>query len=154
MILLFGTLMKAMQSREKPSDLSCYVELDFPHVTSVKAQRISRSPRLQSLLLAPSISTPQTDDPSPSSHPFTISQGGTSLSSNIYHLLPVDLRHDPSDSLPKHLLPLLDTSLPTLFLAECVFCYMQPEQSRSILRWFGERFDMCAGVIYEMCGLE
>lgn len=86
--------------------------------------------------------------------PFNISRGGTSLTSPLYSLLPFDLRTSPSASLAGHLLPLLDPELPTLFLAECVFCYMRPEESAEIVQWFGRTFWRCVGVVYEMCGLE
>lgn len=120
-----------------------YIEIDFPHLTSVKAQRISRSPNLQSAL----------HSTSSTGKPYTISKGGTQLLSDIYTLLPLDLKSSPSTTLTEELLPLLDTSLPTLFLAECVLCYLTPGIGEEIIDWFGQ-FDDCAGVIYEMCGLE
>jgi [phosphatase 2A protein]-leucine-carboxy methyltransferase len=48
----------------------------------------------------------------------------------------------------------LDPALPTLFLAECVFCYMEPQASESVISWFGRTFEQCVGVVYEMCGLK
>ncbi|CAD6580647.1 MAG: carboxy methyl transferase for protein phosphatase 2A [Tremellales sp. Tagirdzhanova-0007] len=142
-----------LMSRSRPPGLVRYVELDFPNVTSLKAQRISRSPQLSSSLNNPSASTPSSSPPS-TPQAFNVSQGGTCLSSTIYKLLPLDLRESPSSSLNRHLLPHLDPKLPTIFLAECVFCYMRPDESREVIRWFGERFERCCGAVYEMCGLE
>ena len=85
--------------------------------------------------------------------PYTISKGGTQLSSEIYTLLPLDLKSNPARTLTEEVLPLLDPSLPTLFLAECVLCYLSPGVGEEIINWFS-RFEDCAGVIYEMCGLE
>lgn len=119
-----------------------YVEIDFPHMTSLKAQRISRSASLR-----------QAVAPDPKA-PYTVSRGGTQLSGDRYTLLPLDLRDDPSTTLAKELLPILDTGTPTLFLAECVLCYLQPKVGEEILRWFSDTFGSCMGVIYEMCGLE
>ena len=107
-------------------------------MTSLKAQRIARSPRLSSLL-----------SPTPSEKPQVL-HGGQGLTSPRYTLLPLDLRTDSLDDV----LPYLDTTLPTLFLAECVLCYMTPEQGEDVIRWFGSTFERCMGVIYEMCGLE
>lgn len=76
------------------------------------------------------------------------------LSSSLYTLLPIDLRQSPTKTFNTELLPLFDPTLPLLFLAECVFCYMQPEESREIIGWFGRTFERCCGVVYEMCGLE
>jgi [phosphatase 2A protein]-leucine-carboxy methyltransferase len=133
------------QSRKDRPDITTYIEIDFPHLTSLKAQRISRSPKLSTLL------GPNTSD---ATRPYTISKGGTQLSSSIYTLLPLDLKESPSTTLTSEVLPLLDTSLPTLFLAECVLCYLHPDVGERIITWFGETFEDCAGVIYEMCGLE
>ena len=79
-----------------------------------------------------------------------VSGGGTTLRSKHYSLIPLDLR-DPSalDALNA----VLDPELPTLLLAECVFCYMRPEETNKILEWFG-RFKRAAAVVYEMRGLE
>ena len=112
----------------------------------MKAQRISRPPTLQSPLRT------TTTQPG-SDKPYTISKGGTQLTSDIYTLLPLDLRSNPATTLTEELLPLLDPLLPTLFLAECVLCYLRPEVGEEIITWF-DRFGDCAGVIYEMCGLE
>lgn len=128
----------------------------------MKAQRISRSPKLTALLdtaqkdssrliHSPASMGPPGALPSKS---YTVSKGGTQLESASFVSLPLDLRDTPSDSLTAHLLPLLDPQKPTLFLAECVFCYMQPSLSREITGWFGGTFDRVAGVVYEMCGLE
>lgn len=87
--------------------------------------------------------------------PYKVSKGGAQLDSDLYTLLPIDLRSStPSDILNRELLPLLDPKLPTMFLAECVFCYMQPEESETVIKWFGDTFQDCLGVVYEMCGLE
>lgn len=80
--------------------------------------------------------------------------GGTQLSSPIYTLLPLDLRQSPSETLSREVLPLLDPNVPTLYLAECVFCYLRPEVNEEIISWFSDRFESCMGVVYEMCGLE
>ncbi|OCF71555.1 leucine carboxyl methyltransferase 1 [Kwoniella mangroviensis CBS 8886] len=128
-------------SRNDTPNISKYIEIDFPHLTSPKAHRISRSKKLYSYL----------------SPEYKISQGGTRLDSPNYTLLPLDLRPTPTKSihqlLDEHLLPLLDPKLPTLFLAECLFPYMPPEDSQDIISWFGSRFVDCIGVIYEMSGL-
>ncbi|GFZ45862.1 Leucine carboxyl methyltransferase 1 [Saitozyma sp. JCM 24511] len=209
-----------IMARDDPPDLAHYVELDFPHLTAPKAQRIARSPKLVSLLSrrtpvasssTPSdtargrIPDPQTSvtaatpragssaaapsssptappnplastrdldpaldpNPSPSTHhpPYTISKGGTQLSSPLYTLFPLDLRDASSPSSPSSpgslgslgslssLEGVLDPALPTLFLAECVLCYMEPQESEAVISWFG-RFRECVGVIYEMCGLD
>jgi len=131
------------ESRGDRPAIGRYIEIDFPHLTSVKAQRISRSPTLQSPLRS---TTSQ-------GKPYTISKGGTQLTSEIYALLPLDLKSNPATTLTEELLPLLDPLLPTLFLAECVLCYLKPEVGEEIITWF-DRFGDCAGVIYEMCGLE
>lgn len=148
------TLNSRLQSRSPKPNLRHYVEIDFPHLTAVKAQRIARSPKLVSLLStsAPSPAPPLDDataGPSRTS-PYTVSKAGTQLNSPLYSLVPLDLR-DPTAL--DEILPLLDINEPTLFLAECALCYMTPEQGLAVIRWFG-RFPECVGVVYEMCGLE
>lgn len=145
----------------KPN-IAKYIEIDFPSVTSVKARRICTNKTLSAVL-----SPPTADGPSPKP---AISQGGSRLDTPLYTLLPLDLRlpnelrrdhlasATPSQNLlSDKLLDLLDPNLPTLFLAECVYCYMQPDESEKILEWFAEQFGDrggCAGLMFEMCGLE
>ncbi|WVR05428.1 hypothetical protein IAU60_002443 [Kwoniella sp. DSM 27419] len=160
-----------LMSRDRPPDIAKYVEIDFPHLTSPKAQRIARSRKLHPALGSVPRSTPSGQDAQPAvphPQPYQVSQGGTRLDSPIYTLLPLDLRppslqpETPPDSSPQsiaqildtHLLPLLDPQLPTLFLAECLFPYMPAEDSRAIVGWFGSRFGRAVGVVYEMCGLD
>lgn len=83
-----------------------------------------------------------------------VSKGGTQLSSDTYTLLPLDLRSSPKTTLSDTLSLLLDPAIPTLFLAECVLCYLQPTVGEDIIAWFADTFDSCMGVVYEMCGLE
>ena len=131
------------------ANLATYIELDFPHITSLKARRISLNKNLAALISHPA--------PPAGEKPYKVSQGGTRLDGEGYHLVPLDLRD--TSSLASTLLPLFDTTLPTLFLAECLFCYMAPEESHAVIEWFGNVFGAeakggCMGVVYEMCGLE
>lgn len=152
-----------LMSRATPPDLAKYVEIDFPHLTSPKAQRIARHRKLSQYLdspLDPSATT-TTAMPPPGQHSYKVSKGGTQLSSPLYTLIPLDLRPSPSEPassissiLTHHILPQLDPNLPTLFLAECLFPYMSPDDSKEIIKWFGETFHSCMGVVYEMVGLD
>ena len=94
-----------------------------------------------------------------------VSQGGSRLDTPLYTLLPLDLRikgdgdkeSNQPGSMDETLSGLLDPELSTLFLAECVYCYMQPEESRRVIEWFATKFGKrggCTGILYEMCGLE
>ncbi|EIW66324.1 hypothetical protein TREMEDRAFT_65596 [Tremella mesenterica DSM 1558] len=156
-----------LMNRDKPPNLAHYLELDFPSMTSLKAQRIARSPKLSSLL-SPRPVSPQVDHqplffenttnilpttqilPSSQKQPYQVLHGGQGLTSLLYTLLPLDLRNQPLSSI----LSYLDQSRPTLFLAECVLCYMIPSEGNKVLEFFRENFSRCVGVIYEMCGLE
>ncbi|WWC60814.1 uncharacterized protein I303_103390 [Kwoniella dejecticola CBS 10117] len=150
-----------LMSRSKPPNISKYVEIDFPHLTSPKAHRISRSKKLQTPLTSSSSNSAASSvsrDASTPSVPYKISQGGTRLDSSVYTLLPLDLRPTSAQSikalLDETLLPLLNPDLPTLFLAECLFPYMPSQDSQGIINWFGGTFDRCVGVVYEMSGLD
>ncbi|WVQ99001.1 hypothetical protein IAU59_006133 [Kwoniella sp. CBS 9459] len=206
-----------LMSRSHPPKIAKYVEIDFPHLTSPKAQRIARSKKLQaavahsdpgaSTAVANAASTASasaavtaessfssgTTAAAGSSNTYKVSQGGTRLDSAVYTLLPLDLRPSPSppsssssasspsatfsqppqpsstpSTLPSALsagksihelldeavLPLLNPDVPTLFLAECLFPYMPPDDACAIISWFGSTFNTCVGVVYEMCGLD
>ncbi|CAE6351641.1 unnamed protein product [Rhizoctonia solani] len=123
--------------------IASYVELDFAENTSRKAKAVVQTQLLKDGL-GPDVK---------------IERGGTGLSSPGYHLIPLDLR----DGVPA-LASLvsasstadapLDPSLPTLFIAECVFVYMPPSASDAILQWFSNTFGRTAGIVYEMFGLQ
>jgi [phosphatase 2A protein]-leucine-carboxy methyltransferase len=92
-----------------------------------------------------------------------ISRGGTQLETETYALLPIDLRVSPptghsttksSSQTLDALVDYVDTSIPTLIIAECVFCYMAPKESADVLSWFASKFENAVAVVYEMCGLE
>ncbi|KAG9075658.1 carboxy methyl transferase for protein phosphatase 2A [Ceratobasidium sp. 370] len=125
--------------------IASYVELDFAENTSRKAKAITQTQGLR---------TPLGSD-------IRIERGGTALRSQLYHLLPLDLRAGTSafSSLttpsadPSSLTP-LNTDLPTLFIAECVFVYMLPSASAAIVQWFAGTFKRTAGIVYEMFGLQ
>lgn len=88
--------------------------------------------------------------------------GGSTLHSQTYHLLPIDLRDPPSESIASLLAPptdpILNPTLPTLLLFECVLVYISPESSRALIQWFVSHFSspssgVLAGLVYEMFGL-
>ncbi|BEI85964.1 hypothetical protein CcaverHIS002_0602510 [Cutaneotrichosporon cavernicola] len=120
---------------ERGAPVARYVEVDFPHLTAMKAQRIARNRTLTAALASSS------DPPSsmvPPSKAYTVSHGGAALTAANYALVPLDLRTSSLDEL----LPLLDTSLPP-----------HPPARRMLIKWFGSTFPRSAAVIYEMVGL-
>ena len=95
-----------------------------------------------------------------------VAQGGTALHSHNYHLLPADLRLPPSEILEPMLFSpidstqgsILDPSLPTLLLFECVLAYISPSASSQLLDWFIKFIQrsptgVLGCVVYEMFGL-
>ncbi|KAK7472413.1 carboxy methyl transferase for protein phosphatase 2A [Stygiomarasmius scandens] len=126
--------------------LSSYVEIDFPEVTTKKAMAIKKSKDLSTVL-------GDTND-------IKLAQGGICLHAPKYHLLGADLRKPPSETLNTLISPesgaLLDPSLPTLLLCECVLVYMTLNESSAILQWFREYFreSVLGCVVYEMFGLD
>ncbi|KAF8911534.1 S-adenosyl-L-methionine-dependent methyltransferase [Gymnopilus junonius] len=96
----------------------------------------------------------------------SLGRGGTALHSEKYYLLPADLRLPPEESLestlfsspdPEHK-AILDPSLPTLLLFECVLAYMLPSSSSRLLEWFVKTFQKSQNsvlgcIVYEMFGL-
>lgn len=92
--------------------------------------------------------------------------GGTSLHSPVYHLLPADMRVPPAEALASIMTepgsdgnPILSSKFPTLLLFECVLAYMSPEASDAIVKWFVDYFSetpngVLGSIVYEMFGLE
>ncbi|KAJ1914726.1 carboxy methyl transferase for protein phosphatase 2A [Mycoemilia scoparia] len=109
-----------------------YFEIDFPEITSTKAMTISRKRPLKSALLQTpnrTLAAPSTADS------IKINNSGLDLSSPDYYLISGDLRHFESQIAPKLLENGFKTSVPTLFLSECVLIYLDSEHSNAILDW-------------------
>jgi hypothetical protein len=132
--------------------------VDFPDVTTKKAMAIKKSKELLCVLDA---------DPSQ----IRLANGGTSLHSPRYHLLPADLRLKPEDALStlRSSAPgqadtdadssILSPFLPTLLIFECVLVYMSSGASDALLDWFVKYFQsgkhaVLGAVVYEMFGLQ
>ncbi|GAA6029010.1 hypothetical protein JCM8097_001550 [Rhodosporidiobolus ruineniae] len=125
-----------------------WVEVDFPEATGSKARVVSMKAELKGQL----------------GGDVKIELGGQGLSSPLYALLPGDLRSlsalsssllsaPPSGSSPE---PILDPSLPTLLLLECVLVYLEPAVTDELLRWSCETFaaERSAVVTYDPFGLD
>ncbi|KAG8929754.1 carboxy methyl transferase for protein phosphatase 2A [Tulasnella sp. 418] len=117
------------------TQLTQYIEVDFPEVTARKLATIRKNNDLLAI----------TGD-------LVSEQGGTGCRSLKYHLVPADLREEPQNSLSA-LLEILDSQTPTLVIAECVFAYMPPSASERILLWFKGHFSPIGCMIYEMFAL-
>lgn len=97
----------------------------------------------------------------------SVENGGTTLHSAKYHLLPADLHTPPSESIaplltstspssPSQGGPIISPDLPTLLLFECVLVYVTPEASQALIQWFVDYFassSVLGAVVYEMFGL-
>lgn len=107
-----------------------FCEVDFSTVTSKKCQAIkTKKPLLEAL-----------------GEQVVVSQ--SELHSASYHLLSGDLRD--MHALGRRLLEAgIDTSVPTMFLAECVLVYLEPDKSREVIRWAGNTFSSAFFINYE-----
>ncbi|KAJ1564387.1 hypothetical protein HK096_008231 [Nowakowskiella sp. JEL0078] len=94
-----------------------YYEIDFPEITTKKAISIGRNKVLSSLVGS-----------------FKLLSGGTQLHGKEYHLIAADLREygNLTDILTANN---FDSNLPTLFLSECLFVYLDPHVSENIVSW-------------------
>ncbi|GFP94710.1 leucine carboxyl methyltransferase 1, partial [Phtheirospermum japonicum] len=109
-----------------------YVELDFKEVTSKKAALIENSIQLRSKV----------------GEAASISQEKREVLGDHYKLLLVDLRDIKKlDDLIS--LAIIDPSLPTFIIAECVLIYLDPESSRAIVGWASRTFPTAVFFLYE-----
>ncbi|XP_053212703.1 leucine carboxyl methyltransferase 1-like [Panonychus citri] len=112
-----------------------FVDVDLYGITSRKIFHIRHRPKLLSSL---------GDD---------IQFNPMELQSNVYKLIPVDLRD--TNSLSTKLLTEchLDKELPTLFIAECVLIYMTVEHSNNLIAWISANFTQPAFINYEQINI-
>lgn len=109
-----------------------FVEVDFKEVTSKKAALIEHHGQLR-------------DKVGPEA---SISRERGEVLSDHYKLLSADIRDiQKLDSIIG--LADLDPSLPTFIIAECVLIYLDPESTRTIVRWAAEKFSTAVFFLYE-----
>ncbi|KAI8646395.1 leucine carboxyl methyltransferase 2-like protein [Parasitella parasitica] len=115
-------------------NLAKYFEVDFPEITMKKTMMIKKCKELCSLM--------------GDGEQGKIGRGGIDLSGKDYSLLGGDLRN--WSGIANRLLDAgLDLELPTLFLSECVFIYISPEDSNVILKWITDQMKNAMFVLYE-----
>eukprot|EP00794_Sanderia_malayensis_P004169 gene4169-4723_t len=73
-------------------------------------------------------------------------------SSNLYHLIAADITqiHQLEDKLLK---AGLNTSIPTIFIAECVLIYLESQSTHAILEWIAKKFDTAMFINYQPVNL-
>lgn len=72
----------------------------------------------------------------------------TDLHAPNYHIMGVDLRN--VDEVANKLKQAeVDFTVPTIFIAECVLVYIEPQNCTNLLKWFSSQFQTAVFVIYE-----
>lgn len=127
----FDTLFWRLHASKNFNCIRSFVDLDLPGTTSRKVMHIRHKSKLLTAL---------GDD---------IKFNSLEFHSNVYHLIDCDLRR--KDDFEKKLLHDcgLDSSVPTLFLSECVLIYMDVNDSNNILSWISSHFDHTVFINYE-----
>ncbi|UYV81021.1 LCMT1 [Cordylochernes scorpioides] len=118
-------------------NIKSFVDVDFPAVTSRKIHYIKNRKFLLDLLV-------QEDD--------EVQYSSSEMHCGNYHLVGGDLRE--LSELAGRLLPLLDSTLPTLFLAECLLVYLDTQHSRALLRWITSQFASPLFINYEQINID
>ncbi|KAG0090110.1 hypothetical protein BGZ93_008240 [Podila epicladia] len=111
-----------------------YFEIDFQESSAKKAATIKKNKAFTDVIGDPDLK---------------VGLGGTELYSKDYCLLSGDLREFEDTILPKLKAHGFDTSLPTLFLSECVLIYIEPKDSDAIVDWVGSNMAASLFVVYE-----
>ncbi|KAI9478890.1 MAG: putative leucine carboxyl methyltransferase [Benjaminiella poitrasii] len=111
-----------------------YFELDFPEITMRKAMMIKKHKELFHLL----------DDV----NQVKIERGGIDFVSPDYCLIGGDLR-EWTECATRLVEAGLDLNSPTLFLSECVFIYLPPEDATTILKWITNTMKNTMFTLYE-----
>ncbi|KAF9111902.1 hypothetical protein BGX27_004284 [Mortierella sp. AM989] len=111
-----------------------YFEIDFQESTAKKAAVIKKNKAFTDIIADPELK---------------LGLGGTELYAKDYCLLFGDLREFTKSIVPKLMAQGFDTSLPTLFLSECVLIYIQPSDSDAIMDWVGANMEASLFVVYE-----
>lgn len=138
-IINFGAGFDTLYWRLKDEGIviSCYVELDFPTVTSKKCYVIKRNKPLLDRIYE---------------QDGEVKFSSTDLHSGNFHCLGVDLRNIPQ--LKEKLRQAeIKFDKPTLFIAECVLVYVENECVNRLLQWLSSSFSTGLFINYEMCNM-
>lgn len=132
----FDTLFWRLKDEKIP--IKNFVEVDKPSVTSKKCFVVRNKKTLLEKVAT------EDDD---------IQFSSCDLHAGQYHLVGADLRNiDEMES--KLLHGLVDVTIPTAFLAECVLVYNEEEHSAKLLKWISEKFKNVFFVNYEQINME
>ncbi|GAA98742.1 uncharacterized protein L969DRAFT_57516 [Mixia osmundae IAM 14324] len=134
---LANNLIRADQTGQASTVLPTWVEIDFVESTTRKAMTVWK--RRNDLLASDAGSA-------------SITHGGSGLASTHYCLLPGDLRQWTATVTSK--LSMLDTSAPTLILAECALVYLDAACTRELMQWFNKTFETLHAAIYDPLNLQ
>lgn len=124
-----------------------YFELDMEKTTRLKKLAI-----LSSSLLSQQLGTQSLDRlpiTSAEIHSFD-----PSLNTETYHLIPIDLRLLNESTNPETIpaFNLIDPSKPTLIISECCICYLQKNESNSLIKFWRQWLKNGEFLIYEPLG--
>lgn len=110
-----------------------FIEIDFPTVTSRKCYQIKRNKSLLQKI---------------HSEDGEVRLSPTDLHSAKYHIVGVDLRNI-DEVASKMQQSEIDFTMPTIFLAECVLVYIEPQNSSNLLSYIAANFKTAVFVNYE-----
>ncbi|XP_069104544.1 leucine carboxyl methyltransferase 1-like [Argopecten irradians] len=108
-----------------------YVEVDFSMVTARKCHQIRRNELL--------LKTIAGED-------GEVKISKTEIHGTDYHLVAAEVKRKLTESS-------IDTSLPTLFVTECVLVYVDTEHTNNILKWIAESFSVSMFLNYEQVNM-
>lgn len=113
-------------------NLVSYFEIDFPEIVELKSQSILKNGELRNKLQLPEY------DPS-----------SCMFKSRNFKICGGDLRNFIDNILPRLVELGFKPSVPTLYIAECVFVYIEPKRVDDILKWIANNSQFAVMVSYE-----
>ncbi|TID30623.1 hypothetical protein CANINC_000778 [Pichia inconspicua] len=124
-----------------------YFELDMDKTTRLKKLAILSSPLLSKQVGATNVETLPTNS-------LEINSFDPSLHTERYHLIPIDLR-SLNESVDPGNIPhftFIDNSKPTLIISECCICYLQKDESNSLIKFWHQWIQHGQFLVYEPLG--
>lgn len=112
-----------------------YHEIDFPTSSSRKYQAVQATPALERILAQPT-------------REGEYAWRSTPAENCQYWCYGLDLRQLARDD-QETTLDGLRTDVPTLLVSECCLCYLETTQARKVVKWFTDKIQNVAIVLYE-----